>query len=119
MALTGEQPSMDDTAAIGGAADQLRHGPGRNPAVQHRCDVLSFGAETWSREGSAHSWIDTAEQVVDVRRREFITLLGSAATVWPRPGFSQPGRKSVPRIGVLLFGTPETAEFRRVSRRPA
>jgi putative ABC transport system substrate-binding protein len=46
-----------------------------------------------------------------VRRREFITMLGGAAMTWPLPICAQQSRK-VPRIGVLLPGTPTSFAVR-------
>jgi putative tryptophan/tyrosine transport system substrate-binding protein len=43
-----------------------------------------------------------------VKRREFITLLGGAAVTWPRLVLAESARKAVPRLGVLLFGRPDT-----------
>jgi putative ABC transport system substrate-binding protein len=44
--------------------------------------------------------------MMEIRRREFITLPGGAATMWPLAAHGQ--RAKVPRLGVLLFSTPET-----------
>jgi putative ABC transport system substrate-binding protein len=45
-----------------------------------------------------------------MRRREFITLLGSAAAAWPlAAGAQQPERMR--RIGVLIPGTANDSEF--------
>ena len=44
----------------------------------------------------------------DMRRREFITLLGGAVVGWPRAGLAQEAGK-VRRIGFLRVGEPPAA----------
>src|SRR5215467_8666639 len=52
-----------------------------------------------------------------MRRRDFVTLLGSAAAAWPLTAHAQRSGEPAPRVGVLLYGTPETdpnyGSFRR------
>jgi putative ABC transport system substrate-binding protein len=45
-----------------------------------------------------------------LKRREFLTLLGGAATVWPVAARGQPGERPR-RIGVLVPGSSDDAEF--------
>jgi putative tryptophan/tyrosine transport system substrate-binding protein len=44
-----------------------------------------------------------------VKRREFITLLGSAAAAWPLVGIAQ--QRKVPTIGVLVVEAPGSEQF--------
>jgi putative ABC transport system substrate-binding protein len=52
-------------------------------------------------------------QLDQMKRREFITLIGGAATVWPVVGRTQQ-RTTLPQIGILDPGLPQHFEsFRR------
>ena len=44
-----------------------------------------------------------------MKRRDFITLIGSAAAAWPVKGWAQQGKVS--RIGFLRYAAPNGAHF--------
>ena len=49
--------------------------------------------------------------MLDVRRRQFITLLGGAAAALPLPVNAQPSAK-IPRIGLMVTGSLDSPEAR-------
>jgi putative tryptophan/tyrosine transport system substrate-binding protein len=53
-------------------------------------------------------------QFDQVRRREFITLLGGTAAAWPLAGRAQPSK--VARIGVLYIGLADAESFKKELR---
>ena len=52
-----------------------------------------------------------------MKRRQFIVMLGGVVAAWPRLSLAERAGKTAWRIGILLFGTPDTdpnvAAFRR------
>ena len=49
-----------------------------------------------------------------MRRREFITLLGGAAVVWPLEARAQ--QSKVPRVGALYIGLADAESFKKELR---
>ena len=49
-----------------------------------------------------------------MRRRDFITLLGSAAAAWPLVGYAQ--EPKVRRVGALLIGNADRESFQKELR---
>jgi len=86
------------------------HLPGQSLAVQRGADVILTNGIC------CRSWLGQQMQFDRLKRRDFITLLGGAASAWPLTARAQPGEK-VPRIGLVSpFSRTDSTLWHRAFR---
>src|SRR6516162_10407412 len=105
-AATAENQSLEIKPDRGPGGAPLQPVPGVRSARAGCRAVRDSTLVAWYR--SLTHLAREGRMSVTIGRRGLLIALGGAAVAWPRLVLAQRAGKAVPRVGALLFGTPET-----------